>query len=131
MARKQDKLLTAGEVAELTGLGVKTIYAGKCGADQFVRVRIGKRNVRWSRNSVVKWVEERVRAAANGQQENEGGPANVLPFRKRKIEDDAINDIVKFYRLQTGNADDDNHTHEEAEAFDARASTSCAQQGET
>lgn len=92
---KEDKLISAKEVAALTGLSPKTIYAGKCGTEKLVRVRIG-RSVRWSRNSVVEWIEQRIRQA-NEERADEESKSTVLIFRPR-LKNEVINDIIEFHQ---------------------------------
>ena len=69
---KPDRLINAQQAAEITGLDSKTILAGKCGTDVFTRVRIGKREVRFSFNEVQGWVTrllEQARAENSAKRE--------------------------------------------------------------
>lgn len=102
MARsKADKLITAEQVAEMTGLSAKTIYAGKAGTEVLLRVQVGKRGIRWSRNSVQGWIDARIKSAREAERQAElqaqPEPKNVLRFISRA----EINRIVDGVRNES------------------------------
>lgn len=64
MKQPPDSLISCREVSALIGLSVKTIYAGKCGTDDLLRIPAGERRVLFSRNNVLDWIARRRREAA-------------------------------------------------------------------
>ena len=65
---KPDKLISAQQAAEMTGLNVKTILAGKSGTKELTRIRVGKRRVAFSLNEVQAWIDRLIAQAREGRQ---------------------------------------------------------------
>jgi len=107
MARqKNDQLITAKQVAEMAGLSERTIYAGKAGTESLVRIKVGKRGVRWSQRDVQEWIRERIKAAREAERLHARSRGKVLPFRISGVE---INRIIAGVRNESTECKDQEH----------------------
>lgn len=101
--RKNEKLITIEQVAELTGLAVKTIRARAAGTRDLLRVRMGRRTM-FSAAQVQEWINQRVQAARIEQNkeaqreqepEEEPEPANVIRMAAWLSREEITREIVR------------------------------------
>src|SRR5262245_43789213 len=67
MRKEQDRLIKVDEVAAMTGLSPKTVYAMEAGTDRLLRIHLG-RLIRFSYLDVVQWIERKKTAAIERQE---------------------------------------------------------------
>jgi len=93
--RRADKFISVEQVAEMIGLARKTILAKKCGTDELLRVKLGKKTV-YSHNDVEAWIKRRIQAARKKKDKLPGQSeqTNVIPLQRDKFKREEIREIL-------------------------------------
>lgn len=112
--RKNEKLITIEQVAELTGLAVKTIRARAAGTRDLLRVRMGRRTM-FSASQVQEWINKRVQVARIEQskeaqkkeesEEEEPDPANVIRMANWLRKEEITREIARVDETLIANQD--------------------------
>ncbi len=95
---KTEKLINAQQVAEMTGLAVKTILAGKAGTDEFTRIRIGKRKVAFSFSEVQEWINRLITQATGLKQQRREQYQKAVKRLSPPSRDEASRIVAAFRR---------------------------------
>ena len=93
-ASQQDKLITAKEVAELTGLSVGAVYHGEAETAELLRIRLG-RSVRFSYQDVCAWIERKKRDSKDKTEEVGRTPIRLKLIKNPLLNKQTIDRICK------------------------------------
>ncbi|HEX8999884.1 MAG TPA: hypothetical protein VGB07_08285 [Blastocatellia bacterium] len=95
---KPDKLISAQQAAEMTGLNVKTVLAGRAGTKEFTRVKVGKRRVAFSLNEVQAWIDRLIAQAREGRQSQAAKRPKPVKRRSLISQEDVRRIIAPFQK---------------------------------